>query len=76
MKRASLKESEGKPAPGGGRPRPPLKPKPPALPKCKALYEYTAQDLDEISFKEGDLIDLIKERKFYSLPRLSINRGH
>ncbi len=46
--------------------RPPIKQrKPPApepnYPKCKAIYEYTAADSDEISFKEDDLIYIIKE---------------
>ncbi|RZF44012.1 hypothetical protein LSTR_LSTR007284 [Laodelphax striatellus] len=50
---------------------PPKKPPPPTkkpnvmakpnIPRVKALYNYSAQDLDELSFKEGDLIDLIKE---------------
>ncbi|XP_046662607.1 unconventional myosin-Ie-like [Homalodisca vitripennis] len=48
--------------------RPANKPKPelpdkPQLPRCRALYDYSAQDLDEISFKEGDIIDLIKEHE-------------
>ena len=29
--------------------------------KLKVLHDYTAQDLDEISLKEGSLVDLIKE---------------
>ena len=46
--------------------RPPIKQrKPPApepnYPKCKAIYEYTAADSDEISFKEDDLIYIVKE---------------
>jgi hypothetical protein len=41
-----------------------MKPKP-ALPKCKAMYDYTAQDLDELSFKEGDVIEIVKERKYF-----------
>ncbi|XP_052123606.1 unconventional myosin-Ie isoform X1 [Frankliniella occidentalis] len=47
-----------KPIPGGGRPRPTLKP---SLIKVKAVYDYQAQDADELSLKEGDFIDLIKE---------------
>ena len=27
----------------------------------KVLYDYEAQDLDELTIKEGDLIDLVKE---------------
>jgi len=29
--------------------------------KCRALYAYEAQDTDELSFNEGDVIDIIKE---------------
>nr|CAD7408549.1 unnamed protein product [Timema poppensis] len=58
-KRASL-SSGVKPVPGGGKPRPAMRPKP-SLPKCKAMFDYTAQDLDEISFKDGDIIEIIKE---------------
>lgn len=52
-----------KPVPGGGKPRPPVKPKPITLPRCKAIYDYMAQDLDELSFEPGDVIDIIKERE-------------
>jgi hypothetical protein len=41
-----------------------MKPKP-TLPKCKALYDYTAQDLDELSFKEEDIIEILKECKYF-----------
>jgi myosin-1 len=65
VKRASLNRSKTpKPVPAGGKPRPPMKPKP-ALPKCKALYEYVAKDIDELSFKEGDIIEVVKERKYF-----------
>jgi hypothetical protein len=40
------------------------KPKPkPELnyPKCKALYDYSASDADELSFKFEDIIYIIKE---------------
>lgn len=29
------------------------------------MYDYTAQDLDELSFKEGDVIEIVKERKYF-----------
>lgn len=48
-----------KPIPGGGRPRPTLKP---SQIRVKAVYDYQSQDVDELTLKEGDLIDLIKER--------------
>ena len=31
--------------------------------KVKALWDYKGQDLDEISFEEGDIFDLIAEGK-------------
>ena len=52
-----------RPVPGGGRPRP----KPRAvknLAQVRALYDYEAADVDEISIKEGDTFDLIQEREF------------
>lgn len=59
QKRASLHEQR-KPPPG--RPKP--KPKP-ALPRCKAIYDYDAQDTDELSFIVGDVIDIILEGKSF-----------
>jgi hypothetical protein len=51
-----------KPMPGEGRPKP--KPKPVAIyPQCTAMYDYEARDVDELSIKEGDTIDILKERK-------------
>ncbi|XP_034243725.1 unconventional myosin-Ie-like isoform X2 [Thrips palmi] len=47
-----------KPIPGGGRPRPTLNP---SQIRVKAVYDYQSQDVDELTLKEGDLIDLIKE---------------
>ena len=51
-----------RPVPGGGRPRP----KPRAvksLPRVRALYDYEAADVDEISIKEGETFELIQERE-------------
>jgi hypothetical protein len=65
VKRATLNQSKTpKPAPGGGKPRPPARPKP-VLPKCKAIYDYTAQDVDELSFQEGDIIDIVNECMYF-----------
>ncbi|KAF4531634.1 hypothetical protein B566_EDAN006565 [Ephemera danica] len=57
-KRASV--AENRPVPGGGKPRPAPRVRP-NFPKVKALYNYDAQDLDELSFKEGDIIELHEE---------------
>jgi hypothetical protein len=65
VKRATLNQSTTpKPVPGGGKPRPPMKPKP-SLPKCKALYAYAAKDIDELTFKDGDIIEVVKECKYF-----------
>ncbi|XP_063220851.1 unconventional myosin-Ie-like [Bacillus rossius redtenbacheri] len=61
-KRASLTRDVVKPLPGGGKPRPAMKPRP-ELPRCKAMYDYTAQDLDELSFRDGDVIEVVKEHE-------------
>lgn len=42
---------------------PPQKPAPPKLPKVKALYDYEPQDLDELGLKEGDILEVLKERE-------------
>jgi len=42
---------------------PPQKPAPPTLPKVRALYDYEPQDLDELGLKEGDVIEVLKERE-------------
>lgn len=55
-----LQRSQIKPAPGGGRPKPPAKPKP-ALPQCKAIYAYEAQDTDELTFNVDEVITVIKQ---------------
>ncbi|KAL4227974.1 Unconventional myosin-If [Mactra antiquata] len=54
------RHSSAKPKPGAGRPKPNPKPKP-SLPKCRCLYAYDAQDTDELSFNEGDIIEIVKE---------------
>jgi hypothetical protein len=57
-KRNSL--TNQKPMPGAGRPKP--KPKPVVvLPKCTALYDYDAKDVDELTLKEGDTIEIVAE---------------
>jgi len=32
-------------------------------PKCRALYDYDAQDADELTFREGDIIEIDEESK-------------
>lgn len=64
---ACRKERQSKnvrPPPGIGRPKPSTRPKPtPQLPVCQCLYTYDAQDTDELSFNEGDKIEILKEGK-------------
>ncbi|NXG55678.1 MYO1F protein, partial [Hemiprocne comata] len=43
--------------PPAGRP----KPQPKAVPRCQALYQYIGQDVDELSFNVGDIIDILLE---------------
>ena len=62
--RESMAVATERPVPGGGRPRP--KPRVrtvTSLPRVRAMYDYEAQDLDEISLKEGEVLELVKEGK-------------
>ncbi|NXN09432.1 MYO1F protein, partial [Indicator maculatus] len=46
------------------RPPPARRPKPQpkaTLPRCQALYQYIGQDVDELSFNVGDVIDILLE---------------
>uniref|UniRef100_UPI00398EA636 unconventional myosin-If n=1 Tax=Pristiophorus japonicus TaxID=55135 RepID=UPI00398EA636 len=54
QRRRSLSQ---RPLPGVGR----SKPQPPQGPKCRALYQYTGQDVDELSFNTNDIIDVLLE---------------
>ncbi|NXO02092.1 MYO1F protein, partial [Rhinopomastus cyanomelas] len=48
----------------GQRPPPARRPKPQpqvAAPRCQALYQYVGQDVDELSFNVGDVIDILLE---------------
>ncbi|CAG2209744.1 MYO1 [Mytilus edulis] len=58
---AGVQRNSRKPPPGAGRPKPPPAPKPKAFPQCRCLYAYDAQDTDELSFNEGDVIEIVKE---------------
>lgn len=72
-----LNEKQQKPSPAYGKPKPkpPTRPKP-ALPKCEALYSYDAQDVDELTFDVGDLIEVIKQDSSgWWLGRLKGKRG-
>ena len=44
--------------------RPPAAPKPGiSFPKVKAMFDYDATDTDELTFKENDIIEVVKEGK-------------
>ncbi|KAK2153501.1 hypothetical protein LSH36_295g04091 [Paralvinella palmiformis] len=47
----------------GPKPKPAQKPARPALPKCRCIFAYDAQDTEELSFNEGDTIEIKKEGK-------------
>lgn len=59
--RTQRKKSIGqRPAPAAGRP----KPQPKASgPRCRAMYQYVGQDVDELSFSVGDIIDVLLQGK-------------
>lgn len=48
------------PPPGMGRKKPAPKPKP-KLPQAKVLYDYEAQDADELSLKADEIVSVTKE---------------
>ena len=66
--RQQRQSKKSRPAPGGGRPKPKPKPTPkPKLPQCSCLYAYDAQDTDELSFNEGDIIDIVSEGQYWAI---------
>eukprot|EP00051_Salpingoeca_urceolata_P021427 m.336285 g.336285 ORF g.336285 m.336285 type:complete len:1061 (+) comp19795_c1_seq2:302-3484(+) len=48
------------PPPGAGRKKPPPKPKP-KLPQGRAIYDYEAQDADELSIRVDDIVSIVKK---------------
>lgn len=49
-----------RPPPKRGK-KPPIPAKPKVLPQLKAIYDYDANDTDELSFREGATIELVKK---------------
>nr|DBA28594.1 TPA: hypothetical protein GDO54_008923 [Pyxicephalus adspersus] len=47
-----------RPPPGVGHPKPQMKP---VNPRCRALYQYIGQDVDELSFNVNDVIEIVLE---------------
>ncbi|XP_073455276.1 unconventional myosin-If isoform X1 [Aquarana catesbeiana] len=47
-----------RPPPGVGHPKPQARP---VHPRCRAVYQYIGQDVDELSFNVNDVIDLLME---------------
>lgn len=55
------------------KPRPAPKPR---LPMCKTLYTYEPQEADELSFAEGEMIEIVNEGMYsrFSITPTSITR--
>lgn len=71
---------QNRPAPGAGRPKPRPQPKPKEkLPEGRCLYAYDAQDTDELSFNEGDVIEIVLEgidsHHYFAIHKPFIFRG-
>lgn len=64
-----LLQADVRPAPRPNKPKPPAKPR--LYPVVKALYDYDAQDTDELSFSAGDEIELMQKRKFFTFANLT-----
>lgn len=64
-------------APGGrpARPMPPPPQRPTAAPKCRALYDFDAEDGTELSFRAGDVITIIKKSQDWWEGELNGRRG-
>ncbi|VDO45396.1 unnamed protein product [Haemonchus placei] len=63
----SLKaQADVRPAPRPNKPKPPTKPR--LYPVVRAMYDYDAQDTDELSFSVNDEIEVMQKRKFSSCP--------
>jgi len=56
--RSTHRKAPPPPTTASGKPPPPRKPQ---IPHVKALYAYEASEVDELSFNEGDVIELVKE---------------
>ncbi|MBN3315575.1 MYO1F protein, partial [Atractosteus spatula] len=57
QRKKSISQHRPPPAPTG-RPKPQARPQ---GPRCRALYQYTGQDVDELSFNVNDVIDILNE---------------
>jgi len=52
----------GAAAPGGApRPRPPPPARAPQVERCRALYDFTAEDSTELALRKGDIVNIIKK---------------
>ena len=41
------------------------------LPRVRALYDYEAADVDEISIREGDVFELVQGREYLHIYTIS-----